>query len=494
MRHPLLYEVNTRCWLRALSADCGTAITLANVPDSVLGGWAKLGFTHIWLMGVWTTGPRARAEALKYADLRKAYDQVLPGWQETDVGGSPYAIGDYEVPPALGGGPGLGAFRQRLHEHGLKLVLDFVPNHVGLDHPWLVERPELFVQSPVQVPGTFAQQTSAGVRFLAYGRDPYFAPWTDTVQVDYRRIAARSAMTQLLQSIAGQCDGVRCDMAMLMLGDVFAKTWKSFPIANNRPPVTEFWASAIPLVKETHPGFLFLAEGYWGLEARLQALGFDYTYDKTLYDGLVYHDAVGVQRHLLGMPRSMIPASAHFLENHDEPRIASILSPPEHRAAALLILGLPGMRFLHDGQLAGARRKVPVQLARCAREPVQADIQSLYQQLLETLPATAVGQGSGELIESRAAWPDNPTSCNFVVVQWQKSALEFDLVVVNLAPHRGQCYARLSIQDLSAHNWAMKDLLGQESYERSGDDLQNQGLYLDLPAHGAQLFHFEPIN
>ena len=71
---------------------------------------------------------------------------------------------------------------------------------------------------------------------------------------------------------------------------------------------------------------------------------------------------------------------------------------------------------------------------------------------------------------------------------------EFDLVVVNLAPHRSQCYATLSLERLAAHNWAMKDLLGQERYKRSGDDLQNQGLYLDLPAHGAQLFHFEPIN
>ena len=153
-------------------------------------------------------------------------------------------------------------------------------------------------------------------------------------------------MTQLLQSIAGRCDGVRCDMAMLVLNDVFAKTWESFPIANHQSPASEFWASAIPAVKETHPGFLFLAEGYWGLEARLQALGFDYTYDKPLYDGLVSRDAAGVQRHLLGMPGGAVAASAHFLENHDEPRIASILSPAEHRAAALLILGLPGMRFL----------------------------------------------------------------------------------------------------------------------------------------------------
>src|ERR1017187_9727644 len=114
MRHPLLYEVNTRCWLRALSEESRTAITLANVPDATLAAWAKLGFTHLWLMGVWTTGPRARAEALKYADLRKAYHQVLPGWRDEDVGGSPYAIGDYQVPAALGGEAGLEAFRRRL--------------------------------------------------------------------------------------------------------------------------------------------------------------------------------------------------------------------------------------------------------------------------------------------------------------------------------------------------------------------------------------------
>jgi glycosidase len=352
----------------------------------------------------------------------------------------------------------------------------------------------LFVESPGEVPGTFAQQTRAGVRWLAHGKDPYFPPWTDAVQVDYRRVATRATMTQLLQSIAGHCDGVRCDMAMLMLNDVFAKTWEHFPTADPQSPTSEFWASAISAVRETHPGFLFLAEAYWGLEGRLQALGFDYTYDKALYDGLVARDAAGVQNHLLGMTAGAVAASAHFLENHDEPRIAGILSPAEHRAAALLILGLPGMRFLYDGQLSGARLKIPVQLARRPEEARQAEIANLYEQLLTTLPGTAVGQGKGQLTKLRGAWAGNPTAQNFVIVQWQKQAPEFDLMAVNLAPHRSQCYALLNLEHLAAHNWAMKDLLGQESYQRSGDDLQVQGLYLDLPAHGAQLFHFEPIN
>ena len=494
MPQPLLYEINTRCWLRALTEKRGSAITLADVPASEFAEWQKLGFTHIWLMGVWTTGPRARAEALQHSELRRAYDLVLPGWQESDIAGSPYAIGDYQVPPALGGEAGLRTFRERLRDHGLKLVLDFVPNHLGLDNAWLRERPDLFVQSASETPGTFGQQTGAGSRWLAHGKDPYFAPWTDTVQLDYRRPATRIAMTQLLQSIAGRCDGVRCDMAMLVLKEVFGRTWEHFPISHPPSPAAEFWASAIPAVKGAHVGFLFLAEAYWGLEGRLQALGFDYTYDKTLYDGLASRDAVGVQRHLLGMTPGAVAASAHFVENHDEPRIASILSPAEHRAAALLILGLPGMRFLHDGQLAGARRKLPVQLARCPGEPLQAAIAGIYEQMLSVLPGTAVGQGRGELCHPRSAWPGNPTAQNFVIVQWQRQAPEFDLVVVNLAPHRSQCYAPLNLEHLAAHNWAMTDLLGPERFKRSGDDLQNQGLYLDLPAHGAQLFHFDPVN
>jgi hypothetical protein len=343
------------------------------------------------------------------------------------------------------------------------------------------------------VPGTFLQQTGSGSRWLARGKDPYFPPWTDTVQLDHRRLATRVAMTRLLHSIAARCDGVRCDMAMLVLNDVFDKTWERFPVSVPAP-VSEFWTSAISSTKEAHPGFVFLAEAYWGLEARLQGLGFDYTYDKTLYDGLVARDAVGAQRHLLGMSTDAVAGSAHFLENHDEPRIASILSPAEHRAAALLILGLPGMRFLHEGQLAGARLRVPVQLARRPAEPTLAEVASFYDQLLATLSAMAVGYGNGAVLKPRAAWPDNPTAQNFVITQWQREAPEFDLVVVNLAPHRSQCYAPLTIQHLAAHNWAMKDLLGTERYQRSGDDLYNQGLYLDVPPHAAQLFHFDPTN
>src|SRR6266446_1472811 len=234
MPHPILYEINTRCWLTDLSRQAGRPVTLGDVPESAYAEWTRLGFTHIWLMGVWTTGPRARAEALKHPDLRRAFSELLPDWQETDVGGSPYAIADYTVPAALGGEAGLKLFRQKLNDRGLKLLLDFVPNHLGLDHPWVRERPDLFIQSPAPAPDTFQEQTSFGPVWLAHGKDPYFPGWTDTVQLDYRRPATRAAMTGLLQSVASRCEGVRCDMAMLVLNDVFAKTWERFA-ANGEP-------------------------------------------------------------------------------------------------------------------------------------------------------------------------------------------------------------------------------------------------------------------
>ena len=286
MIHPLVYEINTRCWLRSLAQREGQPVTLGSVPNAEIARWRELGFTHVWAMGVWTTGPRARSVALNEQNLRRRFDQLLPGWRVEQVPGSPYAIASYRVPDTLGGEMGLRAFRNQLHAHGLKLLLDFVPNHLGLDHRWVETRPELFVRSPIEAEGTFGRRTSAGWQWLAHGRDPNFPPWRDTVQVDYRQPEARVAMIETLQAIEALCDGVRCDMAMLALNEVLDETWRHFP-ARLPPPPTEFWEEAIAAVRRVAPEFLFLAEAYWGLEARLQSLGFDYTYDKNVRDALV---------------------------------------------------------------------------------------------------------------------------------------------------------------------------------------------------------------
>jgi hypothetical protein len=443
-------------------------------------------------MGVWPTGPVARAEAQTNPDLRAAYDRALPGWTEEDVLGSPYAVAAYQVAPQLGGDAGLAALRERLRDRGICVVLDFVPNHLGRDHAWVRARPELFVQRAAPAPHTFAVTSGGVTRTLAHGRDPYFDGWTDTVQLDVRRTDTRAAMIDELLSIASRCDGVRCDMAMLVLEDVFARTWSAVP-----PPPEEvrahgeLWSEAIGAVRARHPDFVFLAEAYWDLEHRMCALGFDWAYDKKLYDLLVHDRWRDVQPHLLGLGAE-VARRAHFLENHDEPRAAASLPPERHQAAALLTLGLPGLRFLHDGQLEGRRVFARVQLARDADEPVDAQLARMYADLLADLGESAVGRGEARVHAPRSAWDGNDSFRAFVLVEHRVAERpdRFDLVVVNLAPHRAQCWAPLSPDHLAGGTWTLVDRLGPERWTRDGDELAQRGLYLDVGPRAAQLFAF----
>lgn len=489
--HPLLYELNTRCWLRELSARHGQFIHLANVPEAEFTAWKRRGFTHVWLMGCWTICGRARETVLNDPALLDLFDKALPDWSPDDVTGSPYAIAEYRVPESLGGEEGLREFRKRLHAHGLKLILDFVPNHTGLGHPWVKMQPELYVQGQPGSPETFVTESNAGMVWIAHGKDPFFPCWKDTAQLDYRRADTQSIMQQVLVGIAARCDGVRCDLAMLVLRDVFEKTWAG-PRMTSPATDTEFWTEAIAAVKRESPEFLFLAEVYWDLEKNLQQLGFDYTYDKWLYDHLAYDNYAETQNHLLELDLEFVRRSVHFLENHDEQRAATRFSLAEHRGAALLSFGLPGMRFLHDGQLEGAKVRLPVHLGRRPVEPPDPRIVGFYETLLTALQSTAVGHGECKILRPRSAWSQNSTDHCFVVVQWQSAPDAFDLVVVNLSAQPSQCYVTPTIAGLGRREWKMEDLLGEEKYWRNGNEMLTRGLYLALPARGAQLFHFTP--
>jgi glycosidase len=486
-----LYEVNARWWLSDLAGD-GQAKTLSDVPRSHFAKWQALGITHLWLMGVWKTGSIAREKALHEPGLHEGYDRALPGWTDADVGGSPYAIAEYEVSALLGGTAALEAFRKRLSDFGIKLILDFVPNHLGLDHRWIAEQPELFVSSSADSPGFFSIRTATGEKWLAHGRDPNFPPWTDTVQLDYRLAATHGAMREQLLKVAPLCDGVRCDMAMLLLPDIFQNTWKTYPATSLELAQADFWSAAIEMVKSVRPDFLFLAEAYWGTEARLVRLGFDFAYDKELYDRLVAGDAPGVARHLYSR-EPHLSAAAHFLENHDENRIASLLTQEAHQAAAFLILTLPGLPFLHDGQLTGATRKVPVQLLRRDHEPANPLIQTFYENLLAVIKSSFVGRGEFALIKPAKAWNENPTAENFVIGKWQMNAAAFDLAVVNLASHPSQCFVFRDDPVVTQKNWVIRDLLNPVTRIVQGNDFHTKGMYLDLPAHGMKLVRFEEV-
>lgn len=423
--HPILYEINTRVWLRELRHSHGVDMTLGTVPEGELEYWTRLGFTHIWLMGVWTTGPKTRQLARAQPWLRARLNELLPGADETELGSSPYAIQQYRVAADLGGNKALEQFRRRLNARGIALVLDYVPNHVGIDHPWVRSHPERFVKAPEPRPGYLTVQTASGIRHLAHGRDPYFPPWSDTFQLDYRMSETRKAMSRELQRVAGLCDAVRCDMAMLVLADVFQRTW------GVQLEKEEFWPEAIAAAKRVNPELCLIAEVYWGLEQRLSDLGFDYTYDKELYDHVFAGCAEKLYQHLSSEPS--LGRGVHFLENHDEQRVAKRLSLSEHRAAAVLMLSLPGMRLLHQGQLTGATEHLPVQVLNAPAES-NPTMRDFYEHLLLLLKGSVIGRGKWKV--------ETPmTSGQPLMITWTQDRRK-TLVAVNLSNQLTKCLMR----------------------------------------------------
>jgi hypothetical protein len=356
-------------------------------------------------------------------------------------------------------------------------MLDFVPNHTGLDHSWVEDHPEYYI------PGTELDLSKApknytlvrrkrGDLLLAHGRDPYFPGWPDTLQLNYGNPATQEAMIGELVKIAGQCDGVRCDMAMLVLPDVFERTWG----IRAQP----FWPKATERVRQRVPDFCFMAEVYWDLEWTLQQQGFDYTYDKRLYDRLRDGHARPVREHFharLDYQNKL----ARFLENHDEPRAAATFSPEIHEAAAVITFLSPGLRFFHQGQLEGRKKRISPHLCRGPDEPIDQKLKQFYERLLAVLRHPVVRNGQWQLLECVPAWEGNWTWDCFVAFSWEGLDGEGLLVAVNYALNQSQCYIRLPFTDLGNGHWRLKDLLGDAQYDRDGNDLQSQGLYLDVP-------------
>lgn len=490
-RYPSLYQINTRVWLTDLSRGLGRPATLDDVPDAALADLTELGFDWVWLLSVWRTGLAGRMVSRSNPEWRSEFQETLPDLCDQDVAGSGFAITGYTVHPDLGGDAALARLRRRLQDHGLRLMLDFVPNHTGLDHPWVEDHPEYYFTGTeldlARQPRNFTWiHRRGGDRLLAHGRDPYFSGWPDTLQLNYGNPATREAMMEELGKIAGQCDGVRCDMAMLVLPEIFERTWGV--------PSQPFWPLAIQRVRERFPGFCFLAEVYWDLEWTLQQQGFDYTYDKRLYDRLRDRCARLMRDHFRAEPGYQNKL-ARFLENHDEPRAAAVFPRAVHQAAGILTYLSPGLRFFHQGQFEGRIKRISPHLVRGPDEPIDRELSLFYDRLLAVLRAAVVREGEWRLLECSAAWEGNGTNEDFLAFAWRGLDGDRLLVVVNYAEHSSQCYVSLQLPfpDLAGKTWRLRDRLGEAEYDREGDVLCAQGLFLDLPGWGNHVFEFSVV-
>jgi Alpha amylase, catalytic domain len=488
-RYPSLLEINTRVWLRRLSQEAGRPVTLANVDDAILDDIARRGFDWIWLLSVWRTGAASRAVSRRTPAWQAEFRLALPDLTEDDICGSGFAISAYEADATVGGKAALAGFRARLAARGLRLMLDFVPNHTALDHPWVRVHPDFYVQGSERAlaaaPENYCRvDTDQGPRILAHGRDPNFPGWPDTLQLNYANATLQAAQMEELATLAEQCDGLRCDMAMLLLPEVFQRSWDLTP--------APFWPKAIATVREAHRGFTFLAEAYWDLEWDLQQQGFDYCYDKRLYDLLCHSNADAIRAHL-SASLDYQDRLARFLENHDEPRTAASFPWPRHQAAAIVTTFAPGLRFFHQGQLEGAHIRVPVHLCRGPVEPRNAEIAVFYDRLLAALRSDGFRDGNWSLIAPQPAWDGNPTWQDFVCCIWYTPRGDWFIIIVNYSDHQGQCRLRLPFAEFAGLQLRLVDIMGSEVYCRDGDGLIAPGLYVDLGAWRCNVFKLEAI-
>ncbi|WAC09073.1 MAG: alpha-amylase family glycosyl hydrolase [Thermodesulfobacteriota bacterium] len=478
-KHPVIYEINTWVWLEELSQEYKSPVTLDEVPREKWDGIADLKVDAVWFMGVWERSPAGIAIANQNQGLLQDFWRALSDYRSEDNVGSPYCVRRYVVDEHLGGPEGLAIARRELAQRGIRLILDFVPNHVAPDHPWVINHPEYFVQGSADDarnnPASFIETEG---KVFACGRDPYFPAWPDVLQLNAFQDGLRDKVIETLSDIAGQCDGLRCDMAMLLINSIFERTWGSH--AGQRP-ATEYWVDVISSTKKAHPDFLFMAEAYWDLEWELQQQGFDFCYDKRLYDRLEHDTAESVRLHLcadLAYQKKLV----RFIENHDEPRAASTFSPEKERVTAVTTSTLPGAKLFHEGQFDGRKVKLPVFLGRRPEELIDADLRDFYQKLLNTINVPAIREGTWHLCD-RSGWPDNQSYLNLLGWCWHGVG-ERCLVVVNLSDASAQGRVQLPWDELMGTSWQMTDLFTGQRYERSGDEMCNPGLYVELPPWG----------
>ncbi len=472
---PTVYEINTAVWLERLGRPTGRPLALDEVPGAEWDALAALPVDAVWLMGVWERSPAGLRIALENPALVAGNRAALPDLRDEDVIGSPYCVRDYVVDARFGGRRALAAARAELASRGLGLILDYVPNHVAPDHPWCSERPECLLEGSEEElardPAGF-MRTGAGV--FARGRDPYFPPWPDVVQVNAFSPALRDAVAEMLIDVGDQCDGLRCDMAMLMTSEVFARTWGGRP---GPVPAQEFWPQLIERVKSAHPDLRFIAEAYWDMEWTLQQQGFDFCYDKRLYDRLLGEGPDAVRGHLRA-DRDYQERLIRFIENHDEPRAAAVFADAQARAAAVVFSTLQGARLYHDGQFEGRRVRIPVFLGRGPDEPVDEQLCAFYLRLVAAIAESGLREGDWRLCDCRG-WPDNNSCVQLVSWCWSTPAGR-NLVVVNLADAPATARVALPWEDLAGRSWTLRERLVELSFQRAGDELAAQGLYVEL--------------
>ena len=489
MKFPLIYEINARLFLRSFS-ESNEFKKINEIPDSFWLNLKYKGFDYIWLMGIWETCDSVIEEACFQPFLLDSYLRVLKDFSKEDVIGSPYAINRYRINPKIATEKEFIEFRTKINKLGLKLILDFVPNHLCSDSLFVKSNPEYFVEATEsnyeQDSYTFFKSKYNTKRIFAHAKDPFFPAWTDTIQLNYFNPKTRDFMIENLQHISKFCDGVRCDMAMLVLNNIFQNNWRGIINEKLYPkPETEFWSIAIKSIKNENPDFLFIAEAYWNLEWDLQQLGFDFTYDKKLLDRLKDAKPTDILSHLKAdfeYQKNLL----RFIENHDELRAVSSLGLEKSLAAAVIVSTIMGMKLFFHGQFEGKKTKTPVQLGREPNEKVLKVVERFYNKLFSIIQDDIFKNGNWQILDVLQAHPNNPSSKEILSWMWSKNE-EKRIVIVNYSNQTAQCRLRLPVENYLEDSIEIYDILHEKGYIRPKSELIGEGIFIELGSYQSHI-------
>lgn len=495
MKTNLIYHIDIReFFYRHKSKNPGIK-NILNLPFSFFDELKELGVDTLWLTGTFERSEESQKISVTMKELYRSYFESLPDWKENDIIGSPYAIRTYKISEELGGLKTYLEFKRKLNKLKLKIILDFVPNHFAIDSPYLIKQPELFIHATEELykknPNYyFYREINGNKYYFAHGRDPYFPAWEDTVQLDYRSKRVHEFMTEKLISLSKICDGVRCDMAMLLLSDIFTNNWSEHILLEDVVPAgKEFWSSAIQKVKKKNSDFILIAEAYWNRENDLAQLGFDYVYDKKLYE-LIIQENIPLLNEYIKLNFKYKENRFLFIENHDEQRSAATFPPEKLKAAATLIYTLPASKLIYEGQLEGRKYRHAIQLKRIFDEPINSDLYNFYKLLFTEIKKSSIQNGYFKFLSPLPAWENNPAYRNFIIYLYENDDHEKDLIVINLSPYQSQCKVKIESLDLINKKFLIKDRLSDEKYIRDGNEMLYNGLYLELKPYQSQIFEF----
>jgi hypothetical protein len=467
-------------------------MTLSSVPDDEWLELRHLGFDIIWLMGVWEPSPESERIAREDKALLEEIKSIPPGFGPEAVGPSPYSVHWYRLNRELGFEWELKALKEKLNSMGMKLMVDLVSNHTAKDNPYITECPDCFVNGSEQDfrehPDWFfeTKDSEGKTRYIAYGRDPNFPAWTDTAQLNYFNPATRDRMLSLLMRIGEMADGVRCDMVMLTLNDIHDGTWGwLLNRGGYKKPEEEFWGGAIHAVREKHPEFVFLAEVYWGLEWRVQQMGFDYTCDKGTYDRLRFQGPQEVRGHLRA-EKLYQKRSARFIDNHDEQPSLVAFGRQKALAASVVASTIKGLRYYYDCQVEGMKVRIPLQLTGLYNMAPDLEIKKFYAKLLKITDHPAFHGGEWALLDVKQCDEENTSNVNILAWSWaQRRTLK--VVVVNYSGEKSCGILNVSIK-CEGETTAIFEELSDRFFSFKAEDLAGGLRLVEMAPYTAYIF------